>query len=176
MSRLSTNIFLIFIILRVEKSSCDKSTDIHIYPYNIKHRIENVLWTVLSIDPWERCSNTEPYTHIRRHLHSVSLIFFLFLRAPEREREREVRFYPESIAYPIPIPAFQVRRISAERTATLHFAVQSREVWTFSDRKHQSSPPLFRKSDASRGRSFEGIDKHWTRYTGCPKSNARFEL
>lgn len=73
--------------------------------------------------------------------------FFLFLRAPERERdrEREVRFYPESIAYPIPIPAFQVRRISAERTATLHFAVQTREVWTFSDRKHQSSPPSFEK-------------------------------
>lgn len=146
MSRLSTNIFLIFIILRVEKSSCDKSTDIHIYPYNIKHRIEDVLWTVLSIDPWERCSNTEPYTHIRRHLHSVSLIFFfIFTRSWERERKREVRFYPESIAYPIPIPAFQVRRISAERTATLHFAVQTREVWTFSDRKHQSSPPSFEK-------------------------------
>lgn len=108
MSRLSTNIFLIFIILRVEKSSCDKSTDIHIYPYNIKHRIEDVLWTVLSIDPWERCSNTEPYTHIRRHLHSVSLVFFLFLRAPEREREREkFAFIPNRSRIPFQFQRFK---------------------------------------------------------------------
>lgn len=176
MSRLSTNIFLIFIILRVEKSSCDKSTDIHIYPYNIKHRIENVLWTVLSIDPWERCSNTEPYTHIRRHLHSVSLIFFfIFTRSWERERERS------SLLSRIDRVSHSNSSVSSSpnlggTNGNLAFCGSKSRSLNFLRSQTSIFPPLFRKSDASRGRSFEGIDKHWTRYTGCPKINARFEL
>lgn len=59
---------------------------------------------MLSIDPWER--DTEPYTHIRYDLHSVSLAFIFIRNRRKRERERETRLYPESRAS---IPVFQVR-------------------------------------------------------------------
>lgn len=112
------SLFFFFILAR--RNPRDKSTGIYTHPY-INHRIEDVLWTVLPIDPWERGSirNLTP-TYDTISIQFPSLRIFIFTHAePEkkREREREVRFYPESAYRDSRAPAavFQVRRISNNR-------------------------------------------------------------
>lgn len=103
--------------------------------------------------------------------------FFFYFYALLRERERE----RSSLLSRIDRVSHSNSSVSSSpnlggTNGNLAFCGSKSRSLNFLRSQTSIFPPLFRKSDASRGRSFEGIDKHWTRYTGCPKSNARFEL
>lgn len=105
--------------------------------------------------------------------------FFFYFYALLREKEREkFAFIPNRSRIPFQFQRFKFAesRRNERQPCILRFKLAKFELSPIANINLPPPPPLFRKSDASRGRSFEGIDKHWTRYTGCAKSNARFEL